>query len=341
MGRAPPARRAACLELSAVGQEHKHSCGAYAHRHDQHAHGHLHDHAHAHGGDADGAHRVGVAFLLTSAFFVAEVIGGLIAGSLTLLADAAHMLADAAALALAWFGFRISGRPSDARRSYGYQRFQVLTAFVNGLALVFIAAWIVYEAVQRLLAPTPVRGGLMLAVGFGGLLVNVIAWAVLHRGDARSLNLRAATAHVLSDMLGSAAAVGGALLILAFGWLAADPLLALFVAALIVRSAWRIVTDSAHILLEGVPEWLDVEELRSALKGGVPDVHDIHHVHAWCLSPREPLITLHANVRPGADATHALMEIKRLLAERFGILHSTVQIEPEDCADRRIATSGG
>jgi cobalt-zinc-cadmium efflux system protein len=298
-----------------------------------HGHAHSHDHGGHAAGDADSARRVRVAFWLTSAFFVAELAGGIVAGSLTLLADATHMLADAAALALAWLGFRVSRRPSDARRSYGYQRFQVLTAFVNGLGLVFLAAWIASEAVQRLLAPTPVRGGVMLAVAAAGLVVNLLAYAVLHSGDRRSLNLRGAAAHVLSDMLGSAAAVAGALVILRFGWLPIDPLLALFVAVLILHSAWRIVTDSAHILLEGVPDWLDVEELRGALTGGIADLRDIHHVHAWCLSPREPLITLHASVRPGADPARALGEIKRLLAERFGIRHSTVQIEPEDCMD--------
>jgi cobalt-zinc-cadmium efflux system protein len=273
------------------------------------------------------------ALVLTSSFFVAEVVGGLVAGSLTLLADAVHMLADSAALALTWLGFRVSGRPSDTRRSYGYQRFQVLTAFVNGLGLAFIAAWIAFEGVQRLLAPPPVRGGIMLGVAFAGLGVNVLAWLLLHGGDRHSLNLRAATAHVVSDMLGSAAAVVGALLILWRDWLPADPLLALFVAALIVHAAWRIVTDSAHILLEGAPEWLDVEELRAVLTSGSADVLDVHHVHAWCLTPREPLITLHANLRPGADHTRALTEIKQLLAERFGIRHSTVQIEPDDCTD--------
>jgi cobalt-zinc-cadmium efflux system protein len=227
----------------------------------------------------------------------------------------------------------VSGRPSDTRRSYGYQRFQVLTAFVNGLGLAFIAAWIAFEGVQRLLAPPPVRGGIMLGVAFAGLGVNVLAWLLLHGGDRHSLNLRAATAHVVSDMLGSAAAVVGALLILWRDWLPADPLLALFVAALIVHAAWRIVTDSAHILLEGAPEWLDVEELRAVLTSGSADVLDVHHVHAWCLTPREPLITLHANLRPGADHTRALTEIKQLLAERFGIRHSTVQIEPDDCTD--------
>ena len=299
-----------------------------------HVHGgkHVQGHAHRHA-EPDDARRVRVALLLTAVFFIAEFIGGLVAGSLTLLADAVHMLADVAALGLAWLGFRVSDRPSDARRTYGYQRFQVLTAFVNGLALVFIASWIAFEAVRRMLAPPPVQGGIMLIVALGGLGVNVLAYLALHGGDHSSLNLRAATAHVLSDMLGSAAAVVGAIVILWRGWLAIDPALALFVSVLILHSAWRIVTDSAHILLEGVPDWLDVEELRVALTGGIADVLDVHHVHAWCLSPREPLITLHANLRVGADPTRAMTDIKRLLAERFGILHSTVQIEPDSCAD--------
>ena len=157
---------------------------------------------------------------------------------------------------------------------------------------------------------------------------------MLHAGDPHNINLRAATVHVLGDVLGSAAAVLGALAILVSGWLPTDPVLALFVCALILHSAWRIVSDSAHILLEGVPDWLDVDELRAAVIGDIPEVEDVHHVHAWCLSPREPLITLHANVRPGADHTRALMAIKDLLRRRFGIVHSTVQIEPDQCADQ-------
>ena len=300
------------------------------------AHGRVRPHQHGHRdhlADRDSARRVGIALVLTAGFFAAELLGGLIAGSLTLIADAVHMLADAAALGLALLGFRMGGRPSDARRSYGYQRFQVLTAFVNGLALVFIAGWIVLEAVQRLLTPAPVRGGLMLAVAAAGLAVNLIAYRVLHRGDRHNLNLRSATAHVVSDMLGSGAAVFGGLVIVYGGWMTIDPLLSLFVSALILHSAWKIVIDSAHILLEGVPDWLDVEELREALTGSIADVRDVHHVHAWCLSPREPLITLHAKVGPGADPTRTLTDIKRLLAARFGIRHSTVQIEPENCAD--------
>jgi cobalt-zinc-cadmium efflux system protein len=306
-----------------VARDHEHS-----HARLGHAHAHRHDLA-----DRDGARRVAFALLLTGGFFASELLGGLIAGSLTLIADAVHMLADAAALGLALLGFRMGGRPSDARRSYGYQRFQVLTAFVNGLALVFIAGWIVLEAVQRLFHPMAVRGGIMLAVAAAGLAVNLLAYRVLHRGDRENLNLRSATAHVVSDMLGSGAAVLGGLVILWNGWTPIDPALSLFVSALILYSAWKIVTDSAHILLEGVPDWLDVEELRAVLTGGIAEVRDIHHVHAWCLSPREPLITLHAKVGPGADHTQTLMAIKRLLAARFGIRHSTVQIEPENCAD--------
>jgi len=184
------------------------------------------------------------AFVLTAGFMGAEVAGGLLSGSLALLADAAHMLTDAASLALAWCAFRIARRPADPRRSYGYHRGQVLAAFVNGAVLVAIVAWIFIEAVQRLMNPVPVEGGLMLGVAALGLAVNVIAFLVLHGGDRENLNMRGAAAHVLGDLLGSAAAIAGALVILWTGWTPIDPILSMLVGLLVLRSAWMVVRES-------------------------------------------------------------------------------------------------
>ncbi len=291
---------------------------------DQHGHDHQH-------GSVDSERRVLLALVLTGSFMVVEVIGGLAAGSLALLADAGHMLTDTFSLALAFIAFRIGRWPQDSRRTYGYGRFQVLAAFVNGLTLVAIVAWIAFEAMRRLLEPVEVLGGLMLAVAVVGLAVNLAAFTILHRGEQGNLNLRGATLHVLADILGSVAAIVAALVISFTGWMPIDPLLSLLVAALILRRAWFLLRRSGHILLEGAPEWLDEAELRDALVAAVPEVREVHHVHVWMLTTERPLITLHARVAPGVDQQEALHGIHRALAERFGIEHATVQIEIEGC----------
>jgi cobalt-zinc-cadmium efflux system protein len=291
---------------------------------------HQHGDGHQHG-SADSERRVLLALVLTGSFMVVEVIGGLAAGSLALLADAGHMLTDTFSLALAFVAFRIGRWPQDSRRTYGYGRFQVLAAFVNGLTLVAIVGWIAFEAMGRLLEPVEVLGGLMLAVALTGLAVNLAAFTILHRGEQRNLNLRGAALHVLSDILGSVAAIVAALVISLTGWMPIDPLLSLLVAALILRSAWFLLRRSGHILLEGAPEGLDEAELRDALVAAVPEVREVHHVHVWMLTTERPMITLHARVAPGVDQQEALHGIHRALAERFGIEHATVQIEIEGC----------
>ena len=296
-----------------------------------HPHGHGHAHSHAHGGDNE--RRVLWAFALTAGFMVAEVIGGLISGSLALLADAAHMLTDAAALALAWLAFRIARRPADSLRSYGYHRGQVLAAFVNGSVLIVIVAGIAIEAVDRLRNPVPVAGGTMLIIALLGLAVNIAAFYILHGGDRRNLNLRGAAVHVLGDLLGSAAAVIGALVILRTGWTPIDPILSILVGLLVLRSAWLIVRESAHILLEGTPAEIDPQGLRRALMEDIPALQDVHHIHAWSLTAGMPLLTLHAQVTESADSQAVLKSIKDVLSRRFGIDHSTVQIERGPCGD--------
>ncbi len=291
-----------------------------------------HQHGHGHHGH-DNERRVLLALVLTGSFMVVEVVGGLAAGSLALMADAGHMLTDTLSLALAFVAFRIGRWPQDSLRTYGYHRFQVLAAFVNGLTLVVIVGWIAIEAIRRLFEPVAVLGGLMLAVAVVGLVVNIAAFAVLHGGDRHNLNIRGAALHVLADLLGSVAAIVAALVITYTGWMPVDPLLSLGVAALILRSAWMLLRKSGHILLEGAPEWLDEAELREALVAAVPAVRDVHHVHAWMLTMERPLVTLHARVTPGVDPQATLAAIQRALAERFGIEHATVQIETsQDCA---------
>lgn len=276
---------------------------------------------------------LGVAFGLTAGFMLVELIGGALANSLALIADAGHMLTDSAALALAWAASKIAARPADTKRSFGYQRLRVIAAFVNGCALLFIVAWIAFEAVQRLANPSEVDAKTMIWIGALGLAVNLIVFVMLRRGDTHDMNVSAATLHVLGDMLGSIAAILAAVVILTTGWLPIDALLSLLVAALIVRSAIALVRRSAHILMEGSPDWLDIAELRTTLEDRIPAIRDVHHVHAWLVGPQETLLTMHACVAVGADHSAVLRETKALLAEQYGITHATIQIEVEQCAD--------
>jgi cobalt-zinc-cadmium efflux system protein len=263
-----------------------------------------------------------------------EFAGGVMAKSLALVADAGHMLTDAAALALAWAAVRIAARPADAKRSFGYQRLRVLATFVNGCALLFIVAWIAYEAIERLINPVPVDAPVILWIGSIGLAVNLIVFAMLRRGDSHDMNVSAAALHVLGDLLGSAAAIVAALVILWTGWMPIDPLLSLLVCALIVKSAVSLVRRSAHILMEGTPEWLDQAELRRTLEQKIPAIRDVHHVHTWSVGPHETLLTMHALVSVAADQAMVLRDTKQLLAERFGITHATIQIEVDECIDK-------
>lgn len=302
-----------------------------AHSHGGHGHSHAHDHSHGH---TDSGRLLGIAFALTGSFMVVEFAGGLISGSLALLADAGHMLTDTAALALAWAATKIAARPADTKRSFGYQRLRVLAAFVNGCALLFIVAWIAFEALERLANPVSVDASVMLSIGGVGLAVNLIVFAMLRRGDSHDMNVAAATLHVLGDLLGSIAAITAAFVILVFGWLPIDPLLSLLVCALIVRSAIALVRRSAHILMEGTPDWLDVSELRTTLENKVPAIRDVHHVHAWLVGPQDTLLTMHACVAIGSDHSAVLRATKAVLAEHYGITHATIQIEVEECADQ-------
>lgn len=271
---------------------------------------------------------------------VVEFAGGLLAGSLALIADAGHMLADAAALTFAWAASRLAGRPADARRSFGYQRLRVLATFVNGCALLFIVAWIAIAAAQRLFNPVAVDGATMIWIGALGLVINLIVFAMLRRGDSHDMNVAAATLHVVGDLLGSVAAIVAALVIMWTGWTPIDPLLSVLVCALIVRSAWALIRRSAHILMEGSPDWLDVGELRRTLEQRIPAIHDVHHVHCWQVGPRETLLTMHASVAIGANHVTVLKDAKAVLAEKFGILHATIQIEAEECTDASCGETG-
>ena len=289
-----------------------------------------HDHSKADGN----IRRVMIALVLTGTFMIVEVIGGILSGSLALLADAGHMLTDTMALALAAVAFRVSSRPADSKRSYGYQRFQILAAFVNGLSLLIIVGWILIEAVRRLMSPSEVIGPMMLAVATAGLFVNIFAFIVLHGGDKDNLNIRGAVLHVAGDLLGSVAAIVAAIVIIYTAWMPIDPILSILVALLILRSAWHLVKRSAHILLEGAPEWLDKDRMQERLVERVPAVNSIHHVHVWGLTPQHLMLTMHVALTGNPpEPTAVVRRIKGVLREDFGISHSTIEIETVDCAD--------
>jgi cobalt-zinc-cadmium efflux system protein len=294
------------------------------------AHSH---HGHGHGLSHGNERKMLLAAVLTGGFMIAEVIGGIVSGSLALLADAAHMLTDFAALALAWLAFRFSRWPADRERTYGFDRLQVLVAYSSGLSLFAIAAFICYEAVHRLSEPVPVAGGTMMAVAAAGLAVNLIVFAILHSGDRDNLNMRAATVHVLADMLGSIGAIAAAGMILTTGWIAADPLASILVALMVLYGARNVVRDSAHILLEGTPKNVAPSEIEADLEANIPQIEDVHHVHAWSITQERPMVTLHARLCEQGNADAAIHAIKTRLRNRFGVAHATVEIEFVHCSD--------
>lgn len=276
---------------------------------------------------------LGLALAITALFMLVEMAGGLISGSLALLADAGHMATDTAALTLALWASRRARTPADRAHTYGHRRQRVIAAFVNGLALLLLAAWILFEAIRRLLAPPEILGDLMLAVAAAGLVANIATLRILHHATA-DLNVRAAAAHVTGDLIGSVAAIIAATVIMSTGWKPIDPLLSILVAALIVNSGWHYVRETWHVLLEGAPPDFDLHALENELPLAVTGVIGVHHVHAWILSPDKPcLLTLHARLHVDTDADTALRGVREFVRERFGIEHVTVQLEREYCTD--------
>jgi cobalt-zinc-cadmium efflux system protein len=295
---------------------------------------HEHSHTHVHEANASNFRRVLVALFLTGTFMVVEVIGGIISGSLALLADAGHMLTDTMALALAAAAFHVSKRPADGKLTYGYQRFQILAAFVNGLSLLFIVGWILYEAVERFITPRDILGETMLMVAAAGLVVNIVCFGVLHAGDQDNLNIRGAALHVAGDLLGSVAAIVAAVIIIYTDWTLIDPLLSVAVAGLILRSAWALVKRSAHVLLEGAPDWLDVADMQDRIVAHVPGVTEIHHVHVWGLTPQQLMLTMHVAIGDDVQSQSTVVRgVKDFVKDEYGIGHSTIEVEIDGCAD--------
>lgn len=294
----------------------------------------MHDHAPA-GGIRDAGNRrlLAIALSLTATVMVVQVVGAILTGSLALLADAAHMFTDAAALVVALIATAIAARPADDRRTFGYQRAEVLGALVNGIVLIVLSLWVAFEAVQRLLAPAEaeVQGGLMLVVAVVGLLANAVSMWLLGRAQKRSINVRGAYLEVLGDLIGSAAVIVAAIVIVTTGFVQADAIASLFIAVMIVPRAIGLLREVMAVLTESAPTGVHVAEIREHLRGadGVVDVHD---VHVWQLTRGAPVFSAHVVVEEAAltdgRASRILASLQTCLADHFDVEHSTFQLEP-------------
>ncbi|WP_459176183.1 CDF family zinc transporter ZitB [Ewingella americana] len=276
--------------------------------------------------------RLLLALMITVVFMVVEVIGGLISGSLALLADAGHMLTDAAALLIALLAVHFAKRKPSTRHTFGYLRLTTMAAFVNAAALLVIVILIVWEAIIRFVNPQPVMGGTMLIVGIAGLFANLFSFWLLHQGEEKAnINVRAAALHVMGDLLGSIGAVAAALIIMKTGWTPIDPILSVLVSCLVLNNAWRLMKESFHELLEGTPQEVDIEKLRKDLSVAIPEIRNIHHVHVWQIGEQR-LMTLHAQVVPPHDHDALLDRIQKYLLDKYRIGHATIQMEYGECS---------
>lgn len=263
---------------------------------------------------------------LTLLYFFAELIGGTLTHSVALLADAGHMLTDFASLGLALFAAWLAEQPSGSQKTFGYYRLEILTAFINGLTLLLLALWIVYEAGGRFANPTPILGKGMLLVAFGGLLINIVAAWLLHADQTHNMNVRGAYLHILGDLLGSVGTIVAAGLILLYGWTWADPLISIFIAAMIAVSAWRLIKESAHILLEFCPPHIAIEAVETALSQQ-PGVKELHDLHVWTIGTGRHALSAHVVVDEGHYGPQVLSGIHQMINQRFGIGHMTIQLE--------------
>ncbi|SFE77125.1 cobalt-zinc-cadmium efflux system protein [Paenibacillus algorifonticola] len=309
------------------GDQHDHTHGP------GHAHGHGHDHSHGPGGhhhfDING-NKVGliIALSITVGIMFLEFFGGLLTGSLALLADSGHMLSDVSALILSLVAVWFASKPASKTKTYGFYRFEILAALFNGIALFVIAGFIVWEAYHRLFDPPAVASGSMMLIALVGLLANLAsAWALMRKGDVHNnLNVRSAYLHVLSDALGSVGAVLAGLLIYLFDWNIADPIISVLVSVLILRSAWSIIKQTLHILMEGTPPSIDQVKVKRVL-AGIEGVIDVHDLHIWTITSGLDSLSCHLLVEDGRDSQQILQQALARIEQQFGISHTTIQVE--------------
>ena len=287
----------------------------------------MHDHAHRHGnGGGEDARRLGLALALILAFMAGEIVAGLLAHSLALLSDAAHMLTDAGALAMSLVVLRLASQPARGNRTFGLRRSEILSAQANGAALLVLACLVVYGAIRRLVSPPSANGGWILVVALVGIGVNLLATWQLAGANRQSLNVEGSFQHVLNDLYAFIATAVAGGIILATGWVRADPLAALFVAALMLHASWRLLRDSGRVLLDIAPAGLPVHEIGTAMASH-PGVVEVHDLHVWEVTTEFPNLSAHVLVDPGADCHGIRRELEALLHDGFGLEHTTLQVE--------------
>ena len=311
--------------------DHSHSHSDH-HGHDHakghdHSHDHDHDHSHVPTVTKENERKILLSFFIIFTFMVVEAVGGVISGSLALLADAGHMLTDAIALGLAYVAFRLGRRVADSQRTFGYARFEVIAGLINALTLFGIVAWIVYEAIERFQEPQPVMAGSMFVVAIIGMLVNLFVLWYLTRGDSDHVNVKGAVLHVMGDLLGSVGAIVAAVVIWYTGWTPIDPILSVFVSLLILRSAWSLLKNTLHILLEGAPDNAGAEKISEHLRKTVPGIQSVHHVHVWSLTSGRVLATLQVQPMEGVDVRTVMQQVDHELKTEFKIEHPTIGID--------------
>ncbi|MBW7455575.1 cation diffusion facilitator family transporter [Paenibacillus sepulcri] len=305
---------------------HSHSHHAHDHHGHDHDHGHHgHHHNHARAGNKKG---LAIALSITVGIMFLEFFGGLVTNSLALLSDSGHMLSDASALALSLVALWFAARPSSSKRTFGFHRFEILAALFNGVALFVIAAFIVWEAIQRFGSPPTVASGPMMLIAAIGLLANVgSAFALMRSGDVKNnVNLRSAYIHVLGDALGSVGAIMAGVLMMAFKWYIADPIISILVAVLILKSAWGVISHTLHILMEGTPTAIDQSEVRETLLA-IDGVKDVHDLHIWTITSGFDSLSCHVLIEDRKDSQDILQNAIHVLEDKFHIEHTTIQVE--------------
>lgn len=297
--------------------------------HHDHGGGHHHDHDHSHVPTVtkDNERKILVSFLIIFSFMIVEAVGGVVSGSLALLADAGHMLTDAIALGLAYVAFRLGRRAADGKRTFGYARFEVIAGLVNALTLFGIVGWIVYEAIARLQEPHPIMAGSMFVVALIGMLVNLFVLWYLTQGDSDHVNVKGAILHVMGDLLGSVGAIVAAVVIWYTGWAPIDPILSVFVSLLILRSAWGLLKNTLHILLEGAPDNAGSAQISDHLRNAVPGIRNVSHIHVWSLTSGRVLATLQVHPMEGAEVRSVVKQVEHELKTKFNIEHPTIGID--------------
>ncbi|GAB6071417.1 cation diffusion facilitator family transporter [Thiomicrorhabdus hydrogeniphila] len=288
-------------------------------------------HHHNHIGQANKSNKrkIMIAAIITASYMMVEIIGGLWVNSIALVADGIHMMTDAMALGVAWWGYHIAQKPANERMTFGYQRFQILTAFINGFTLLLIVAGIAVMAIHRFIEPQEVMGKEMFIIALIGLLNNLVVFWILHSGDQHNMNMRGATLHFLGDTLGSVAVIGGAILIYYTGWMPIDPILSLVIALIIGIGAYRLTRESAHILLEGVPAGYEIQDIKEDLEAHFKMITSVHHIHLWAISEEQVVMTLHAKTDLQHVNDETLQSIKQYLFDKHKVHHVTLQLETE------------